>query len=533
MLSPILRIRASLIFSATGLVVGMALAGPAHSARAATAAITVVDADTGRALGGHIYLTQGTTGKRPVENLTGRGLWRGSRCNYASFGPEGFSVALPDSPCRLWIERGREYIPVVETFTGRETDAIKRTVRLRRLIDMNAQGWWSSDLHIHRGPTVTAEQMLREDVNVGFPLTWWNQPRFIDDLARWLPRAKDGRSVRLDATHIMSLINMEFEEHPHGAVFLLHLKRFFEGKVPPVEQICLDAVKNGGIVNAAKPLWKCSVETVILGGARMMEVVNNHYLWPAALNAEAWGFPRNFAPEWRTYVPEFIGYARYNCDIYYALLNCGYRLTAVGGTADGVLGSHVGYNRTYVYTGEKSLDLDRWLAALKAGHTFATNGPMLFARIHDRMPGHEVRLEPGRTLRPKITVHVLSPDPIDRFEIIHNGRVVDTVLPPHGENGKAPYTLAYAKTPIEITESGWIAVRAFSRVTPDNVGLAHTTPVWFQVGDAPVRPTRAEVDALIKRVDWWIDWAREKQPEAGPTYQRLKETLREHRQRAR
>lgn len=508
------------------------LAVVAPPAGAATLEMKVVDAETGAPLGGHFYLTDGKTGKR-IGTYTGTGLWHGQRTRYASFDPKGFSLELPSGPSRLWVERGREYLPVVESFTGEESGTVTRTIRLRRFIDMNECGWWSSDLHIHRGPTVTAQQIQREDVNVAFPLTWWNGPKFADDLKAWTAKAEDGRTVWLDKTHVMSLYNMEFEENPHGAIFLLNLPAFLEGSVPPVEKVCLAAGAAGALVNAAKPLWKCSVEAVILGQARMMEVVNNHYLWPAGMNNEAWGFPRNFAPDFRTYHKDFIGYAKYNCDIYYALLNCGYRLSAVGGTADGVLGTHVGYNRTYVYTGEKTLDLDNWLGAVRGGHTFATNGPMLFATVDGKLPGHEIRLAKGGTHEARVKIDVHSPDPLDAVEVIHNGAVAKRVAAPHAATTQTPPFRFETEVTVPITESGWIAVRAFSRVTPDNVALAHTTPVWFEVGDEPVRPRRAEVDALLKRANWWIDWAKEEKPGAVETYQRLKRILLTHRGRAR
>ncbi len=518
-----MRLRAGYRYIMGGLVLVLA-AGPAWGA---TFTATVVDADTGARLGGHVYLTLGKKGKK-IGEYEGSGFWRGKRCNYASFGPDGFSLTLPDEPCRVWIERGREYVPVVETFAGGAPGTITREVRLRRFIDMNALGWWSSDLHIHRGPERTAEQMQREDVNVAFPLVWWNGPKFADELKRWAAKSTDGRTVRVDDTHVMSLYNMEYERDPHGAIFLLHLKEFVHGEVPPVEKVCLGAIEAGGFVNSAKPIWKCSVETVILGKASMMEVVNNHYLWPAALNMEAWGFERNFAAEWRRYEKEFIGYAKYNCDIYYALLNCGYRLAAVGGTADGVLGTHIGYNRTYVYTGEKQLSVDRWVEALQAGRSFATNGPMLFVKVNDQLPGSEITAKKGETVDVTVAIDVRSPDPLDAVEVIHNGSVAVRLTP--RREGSAPYIFKHRHN-VTASESGWFAVRAFARVTPDNVALAHTTPVWVQVGDEPVRPTRAEVSALIKRVDWWINWSKQKKPAATETYERLKRVLLKHRER--
>ena len=65
-------------------------------------------------------------------------------------------------------------------------------------------------------------------------------------------------------------------------------------------------------------------------------------------------------------------------EVWYRLLNCGFRLPAGAGT-DAMtnyasLRGPVGMNRVFVRSGAK-LDYRGWLAALKAGRTFVSNGP--------------------------------------------------------------------------------------------------------------------------------------------------------------
>ena len=87
--------------------------------------------------------------------------------------------------------------------------------------------------------------------------------------------------------------------------------------------------------------------------------------------------------------------------VWYRALNCGFRLPAGAGT-DAManfasLRGPVGMNRVYVRTGG-ALDQRRLLDSLKAGRTFATNGPLLELTIGGRGLGDELRAR-GRDAR--------------------------------------------------------------------------------------------------------------------------------------
>src|SRR5258708_4200754 len=81
---------------------------------------------------------------------------------------------------------------------------------------------------------------------------------------------------------------------------------------------------------------------------------------------------------------EIVGFSdhRATAAVWYRLLNLGFRLPAGAGTdatanyAAPIRG-HVGMNRVYVQMREHPMNVDEWLRALKAGQTFATNGPLL------------------------------------------------------------------------------------------------------------------------------------------------------------
>jgi TolB protein len=80
---------------------------------------------------------------------------------------------------------------------------------------------------------------------------------------------------------------------------------------------------------------------------------------------------------------EILGFSdhRTTAAVWYRLLNLGFRIPAAGGT-DAManfasLRGPVGMNRVYARVPEGPLSEPAWLDALKAGRSFATNGPLL------------------------------------------------------------------------------------------------------------------------------------------------------------
>jgi hypothetical protein len=81
--------------------------------------------------------------------------------------------------------------------------------------------------------------------------------------------------------------------------------------------------------------------------------------------------------------------------VWYQLLNCGFRIPAGAGT-DAMtnfasLRGPLGTDRVFVRS-PVPLDHSRWLAALKAGKTMATNGPLVSLKANGAEVGQEVKL---------------------------------------------------------------------------------------------------------------------------------------------
>ena len=191
--------------------------------------------------------------------------------------------------------------------------------------------------------------------------------------------------------------------------------------------------------------------------------------------------------------------------IWYRLLNCGFRLPAAGAT-DAMsnfasLRGPVGLNRTYVkaggWRGEPESRMRKWMAGLKAGHTFATNGPLLSFTLEGEEPGDELSLGKGaHKLRYKAVMRSIAP--IDHVEIVVNGEVAASL--PTTDNGRA----VDIEGEIELSGSAWVVLRAVNdEASPlifDLYPYATTSPVYVTVAGKPVR-SREDADFFIK----WID----------------------------
>ena len=129
-----------------------------------------------------------------------------------------------------------------------------------------------------------------------------------------------------------------------------------------------------------------------------------------------------------------------------------------------------------------------WFQSLKAGRSFATNGPMLFLLVDGQAPGSQLRIKDPRKVR--IRVEALSPRPLERVEIAADGRVVHRVSSP---DGKGRWL---AQIDHSFDHDGWVAARGFEPAGR-TIRFAHTSPVYIDLG----RPAPAADDARF-----FLDW---------------------------
>ena len=221
--------------------------------------------------------------------------------------------------------------------------------------------------------------------------------------------------------------------------------------------------------------------------------------------------------------------------VWYRLLNLGFKLPAAGGTdamADyATLRGPVGLNRVYASVANGPLDSEAWLAALRQGRTFATNGPLLDLSLGGTALGATVQLE--RAQEVPFTARMRSIVPVDHAQIICNGQLARELA-----LGRHRDTLEVSGT-LPIKSSGWCLLRAFSAHAQypvlDNFVYATTSPVYVAVHGAPLRAPadarffEAWIEHLQKTTAAYPDWnsasekagVLQKLEEARAAYQRL------------
>jgi TolB protein len=175
--------------------------------------------------------------------------------------------------------------------------------------------------------------------------------------------------------------------------------------------------------------------------------------------------------------------------VWYQLLNCGFRIPAAAGT-DAManyasLRGPVGLNRVYVHV-DGPLTHDGWLAGLKAGRTFATNGPLLGFTMDGHPIGDVIHFDSAGRHTVHIHARLRSIVPVDHLELVSRGQVIWSA-----ESGSHPLTSADIDTTVVVDASGWYTLRAWSgHATPpimDIYPFATTSPIYVDVAGEPVR----------------------------------------------
>jgi Tol biopolymer transport system component len=206
---------------------------------------------------------------------------------------------------------------------------------------------------------------------------------------------------------------------------------------------------------------------------------------------------------------EVVGFADHKstAEVWYKLLNCGFRLPTAAGTD--FMGNYaslrgpVGLNRVYAEVPPGPLKITPWLAAIKAGKTFATNGPLLRFEIDGKTPGSEVVLDKKREVSFRAALGSIVP--VDHLQIVCNGNVTREI------ELKGTRQAAETTGSIPLDTSGWCVLRAFSDKAEypilDLYPYATTSPVYVTVAGAPLH-SRVDAAYFVAWMDRLISAAR-------------------------
>jgi hypothetical protein len=298
--------------------------------------------------------------------------------------------------------------------------------------------------------------------------------------------------VEVEPTRAFHLLGCE-DERQGGALLYLNLSKplDFRGDRPespsPLHNLEEALKERSAWVDVEKPFWWDVPAWVATGKVNSIGLANNHMCRSRMYENEAWGKPRDAAR-----LPPPRGNGFYSQDIYYRLLNCGFRIPPSAGSASGVLPNPVGYNRAYVRLDE-GFSYKAWWKGLAAGRSFVTNGPILLVRANGRFPGEVFRGGPGKPLSIALEIEAGGNDPLESVEVIRDGSPLESLRV--GEAGGK-----LEPPPLVFERSGWFLVRTVARVS-ETFRFASTAPFYVEVGDRPRRVHREDVRYFLE----WID----------------------------
>ncbi|AWT59228.1 MAG: hypothetical protein DF168_00409 [Candidatus Moanabacter tarae] len=382
------------------------------------------------------------------------------------------TYAYVDGTCQGWlpcgnvtvdVARGFEYEPLrtqVEIKPGQRN----LELRLKRWCNMNKEGWYSGDSHVHflsaQGSLTEAQG---EDLNVVNLLqSQWG------GLFTNTEEFTGGEMATKDGSHIV-YVSQENRQHFLGHLILMGLKE-------PVMPWCSDGpgeAEMGGTLEVTMSDWadQCHAQ----GG----NVVIPHLPSPN-------GEPATLIATGRADAVEMLRHGKYTHGEYYRYLNCGYKLPLVGGTDKMSSDVPVGIYRTYVQIPkDQPFTYDNWCRAMTSGRTFHSGGPLIRLTVEGCEIGDTINL-PGNGGTIEVEAKAESVVPIHTLEIVQEGRVVASVEESEGTRK------LHLRDKIEVKSHSWIAARCsgpgYFESVPHYDGwgrgiMAHTSPVYIACGE--------------------------------------------------
>jgi TolB protein len=422
---------------------------------------------------------------------------------------------VPSGKVTVEAMKGFEYRFEKQTVQVSANRRAEVTIRLKPLdIPSDAHSHWvSGDVHVHMNyggayrntPTNVVAQAAAENLSIVEDLIV-NKEQRIPDIS-YFPTSDSSLRDAASTSTTLLFHGQEYHTSYWGHLGLLHLSDHF--LLPGY------AAYPG---TAAASLFPANADVADMAHAQhaLVGYVHPYDTFPdpvkdSSLTHE---LPVDVALAKVDYI-EVLGFSDHKSTaaVWYRLLNCGFRLPAAAGT-DAManfasLRGPVGLNRVYARVPQGPLNIEPWLDALKQGHTFATNGPLLGFALGGQQVGDELRLPAGER-QVKFTAWMRSIVPIDHLEVVCNGRVARTL------KLNSDRETANAEDAIPLAQSGWCLLRAWSdqpeHPVLDAYPYATTSPIYLTVAGSAAKPSEdavyfiAWIDRMIQSAKSNRDW---------------------------
>jgi Tol biopolymer transport system component len=396
------------------------------------------------------------------------------------------TVEVPQGPTSIWVQRGFRYLPwrqKVNLAAG-----ASRTIPVQlQLNDLPASfgKFLSADLHVHMNygghyrntPENLARQARAEDLNVVYNLLV-NKEERVPDIAYFRPGPDP-----VSGDGVLILHSQEYHTSYWGHLGLLGLSDHY---LTPG----FSAYQNSPLASAYPD--NGAIADLAHAQGALVGYVHPFDDEPSTDKTLTNELPADVANGKVDYM-EIVGFSDHKSTaaVWYRLLNLGYRIPAGSGTdamanyAD--LRGPVGMNRVFLDTGGDQTPA-AVLAALKAGRTFASNGPLLGLEVDGKHPGDVVSRARQETIHYRVALR--SPVEVNHLELVQNGKVVKSFA--LGDDRRR----LDAEGDLSIGTSGWLVLRAWNDGSDPEVldiyPYATTSPIYFELpGGMPSDPQDA------------------------------------------
>jgi TolB protein len=410
--------------------------------------------------------------------------------------PSRCTLEAPAGDTAIRVQRGFRYLPWRQTvkLAAGEDRAVPVKLRPNELPATFGK-WRSADLHVHMNyggayrntPEILARQALAEDLDAVYNVIV-NKEERVPDIGYFR-----GTPDPVSSADTLIMHSQEFHTSFWGHLGLLHLSdHVLTPDFSAYQHTALASPYpfNGVVADLAH------AQGALVGYVHPFDWVID----PAKEKSLSNELPADVINGKVDYI-EIVGFADHKstAEIWYRLLNLGFRLPAGAGT-DAManyasLRGPVGMNRVFLDTGGE-LSPTALRKALKEGRTFASNGPLLGLEVDGKHPGDTIgRKTPGK-LRYRIALR--SPVAVDHLELVQNGRVVKAfALKGNRQNLDAMGEL-------QVDAGGWLVLRAWNDGSDPQVldlyPYATTSPIYL---DLPGTPSSVPSDAAYFAS--WLD----------------------------
>jgi len=366
---------------------------------------------------------------------------------------------LPLGQVIVEVARGFEYQPVAQLVDIRAQQE-ELLIRLQRISNLRAQGWYSGDTHVHFVSTQGAELEARaEDVNVvNLLLSQWGHTYSSTEEFTGKPHVSAGGDTVVYACQ-------ENRTNMLGHINLLGLRQ----SIMPWCTGGSEEADLGGGLETTLSHWadECHAQ----GGT----VILAHFPVP---NGEA----AALIATQRLDAVEMIAWDAYNVQEYYRYLNCGYRLPLVAGTDKMTSEVPIGLMRTYVHC-PRGFSYSAWCEGIKHGACFVSSGPLLEFTVEGAGLGEELCRCRNKTLTLKARVKSIFP--LGCLEIVANGKVIAQHRPTR------PTSEICLSVHLQLRQDTWATARCYG--TGENITrhhdvwqrplMAHSSPIYLACGE--------------------------------------------------